>query len=132
MERWKRLDRFPKILIMLVVGMAILFAVIYANVIGRVGYLYQDKILVPETVDGTTTYTGRVRSRTAVFTVTADKVVTYRWDNLIYGPYTVVEDATAIPEDVDIQDMTGVEIRRGEEIFFRGGVYQSPDSLWIF
>ena len=80
-------------------------------------------ILRPSVEGGNTVYAGRIHGDDACFTVTQDKTVSFRYGDKIYGPYTAKEDPSAIPKDSEMAKfMTGVEIRQGDEIFFRGGV----------
>lgn len=123
MERIKNLNRYQKIVLLLLSAMLLIFTAAYAVVSSRVGFSYRDTILRAQVVDGTTVYSGRIRGETTTFTVTQDKIVTYCYGDKQYGPYTVREDPSAIPEDSDLADlMTGVEIRDGTTVFFRGGV----------
>lgn len=123
MERIKNLDQFQKIILLLLSAILVLFAAAYAVVSSRVGFSFKDTILLPEEVNGNTVYSGRVRGETVSFTVTQDNAVTYCHGDKQYGPYTVRKDPSAIPEDFEIADlMTGVEIREGSTIFFRGSV----------
>ena len=49
----------------------------------------------------------------------------FQYGDKTYGPYTVREDPSAVPKGNQFgEDMVGVEIRRGEEILFRGGIAQ--------
>lgn len=50
----------------------------------------------------------------AGFTVCEDKTVYFQYDGKTYGPYTVREDAAAVPKDSELKDhMVGVELRPG-------------------
>ena len=63
--------------------------------------------------------------------VSPRRQVTYRFDGGDYGPYIVVEDPGAVP-DHDMADvLTGVEVRRGDEILFRGGWLDGGISVLI-
>lgn len=129
MERFKELNRYQRIILILLVLMFAVFTVLYAITYARVGYAFGDHIFVPGEENGNTTYSARVRGQDAVFTVT-DQTVTLRYGGKTYGPYTAREDPTAIPDDSPMADyMTGVEIMDGHKIFFRGGVYSTGDSL---
>ena len=133
MERFKKLNVLPQALLVLLVVLAVIFAPLYAVTTSRVGFLYQDAILVPRTEDRSTVYEGKIKGVEAVFTVTADKTVTFRYGEKEYGPYTAVEDPTAVPPEETgelTKHMTGVELRCGEEVFFRGGVFRSGEN-WI-
>lgn len=131
MERIKELDRYQKFLLILLLVMAVGFTTAYCVVNSREGLLYRDSIFLPEKENGSTVYVGRLEGEESRFTVTADQTVTFQWGSKVYGPYTVKEDPTAIPKDRDISPMKGVEIRDGEDIFFRGGIWYNPSTLEI-
>ena len=123
MERIRNLARYQKVILLILTVMAVVFAALYALITSRIGFSYQDKILRPETVDGATVYSGIIGGQNAFFTVTADKTVTFRHGNRNYGPYTAVETPDAIPEkDPLVEQMTGVEIRDGDMVIFRGAI----------
>ena len=43
------------------------------------------------------------------------------------------EDPTAIPKDGELaEEMTGVEIRNGDKLLFRGGVWDAGDFYWLY
>jgi len=136
MERIKNLNLFQKIVLLLLVAMMVIFAAVYFVVTSRVGFAYRGSILVPETVGPDTVYTGKIYGEEASITVTADKIVTFTCGGETYGPYTAREDSTAVPQNHDLaQHMTGVEIREGEEVVFRGGVLETGgrnSDLMIF
>lgn len=118
-------------LLLVLVAMAVVFASVYAVVLSREGYLYNDRILKPGTDNGNTVYTAKVRGEEWRFTVTPDKTVTFRCGDKQYGPYTTKEDPTAIPAEDNLAEvMTGVEVREGDEILFRGGIYDTG-AYWI-
>ena len=133
LARVKVLGRYQKILLLLMAVMILAFTVIYPIVTARSGFLYEDTILVPAEEDGCTVYSGKIRGTAANFTVSADKTVIFQYGNTVYGPYTVKEDPTAIPKDSDLQaQMTGIELRCGGEIVFRGGVVNSGDWRMLY
>lgn len=122
---------YGKLLLVALIVMALVFAVVYPVVSSREGYLYNDKILVPGTENGNTTYSAKVKGEEWCFTVTPDKTVTFRCGDKLYGPYTAKEDPTAIPKgDNMAKYMTGVEVRCGDEIVFRGGIYE-VSGYWM-
>ena len=133
LDRIKELGRYQKILLLLMAVMILAFTVIYPIVTALSGFLYEDTILVPAEEDGCTVYSGKIRGTAATFTVSADKTVIFQYGNTVYGPYTVKEDPTAIPKDSDLQtQMTGIELRCGGEIVFRGGVVNSGDWRMLY
>lgn len=130
MEKIKQLDRYQKVILLLMMAMVLVFTILYSITIGREGYAYMDAILVPSEENGTTTYSGKIDGEQAVFTVSADKTVEFRYGDKVYGPYSAKEDATAIPEDGN-EGMVGIELYDGREIIFRGGVQRMDDYWWI-
>ena len=118
--------------------MVSVFAVVYAVTIARVGFAYGDTILVPNQENDSTIYSGKIHGVQASFTVYTDKTVEFRYGDKLYGPYTAREDSSAIP-DTDEQgeppageSVTGVELRCGEEIIFRGCVVDYGSSSWLY
>lgn len=133
MERIKKLNRYQKGVLIVMIIMSLVFAVIYPMTISRVGFAYKDSILVPTIESGNTVYSGKLVGEQAVFTVSEDKTVVFQYGDKIYGPYTAIEDPTAIPKDKEITEfMTGVELRKGDEILFRGGIERFADDYWLY
>jgi len=130
MERIKSLNRYQKIVLLLLTAMLVVFTVIYFVVSSRVGFAYKGAILRPQDDGGSTIYSGRISGETASFTVTQDKTVTFHYGDKMYGPYTAREDPSAVPKDDSemAKHMTGVEIREGDNLFFRGGVLATGGS----
>ena len=133
MERFKNLDRFQKGILIFMMIMALVFAVVYPVTMSKVGFEYKDTILVPGQENGNTVYSGKIQGQQAQFVVSEDKTIVFQYGDTIYGPYTVTEDPTAVPKGKELADqMTGVEIRNGKKIFFRGGVLDMADSYWLY
>ena len=131
MARIRQLDWYQRGILLLLLALALVFAVIYRVRIARVGFLYQDKIFVPSEENGVTVYSGKISGEPAQFTVSEDKAVLFHCGEKTYGPYTVTEDPTALPEvEIEREGMTGVEIREGEKLVFRGGFWQSGEDYW--
>ncbi len=133
MERVKCLGHYQKGVLLLMIAMVLVFTVLYPMTIARKGFAYKNAILIPSYENGSTVYSGKIQGKQANFTVCADKTVYFQYDDKTYGPYTVREDSTAIPKDSGTREaMTGVELRHGEEILFRGGVLNRGDCLWLY
>lgn len=133
MERIKNLNLYQKGILVLLALLFVGFTVAYSVAYNRVGYVYEGALLMPSQGDGQTVYAGKLQGKETSFTVTADKVVTFRYGEKTYGPYTVREDPTAIPKTSGLSEhMTGIEILDGETVFFRGGVFASRGDrvLW--
>ena len=127
MERIKKLNMYQKGVLILLAAMFVIFTAVYFIVSSKVGFKYNDVILQPRYDNGITIYEGRIKRKDAVFNVTEDKTVTFSYGDKIYGPYTAVEDPTAIPKDFEHKkNMTGVELREGDKVIFRGAVI--PDG----
>ncbi len=127
MERIKSLNGYQKGLLLFMIVIAVVFAVIYPITISRGGYRYNDAILVPTQENGNTLYSGKIKGQPACFTVSDDTVV-FQYGDKIYGPYTLKEDPAAVPKDHEMsRSMTGIEVREGDEILFRGGVMDVGD-----
>lgn len=132
MERIKSLNGYQKGLLLFMIVTAVVFAVIYPITISRVGYRYHDAILVPAEENGDTLYTGKIKGQPACFTVSDDTVVFQHGDKT-YGPYTVKKDSTAVPKDHEMSgSMTGIEVREGDDILFRGGVMDVGEYYWFY
>ncbi|MBE6866742.1 MAG: hypothetical protein E7492_07295 [Ruminococcaceae bacterium] len=136
MERIKNMDKYYKVLAALSLVMVIVFAFAYHITVAKVGYAFNDAILVPVKENNTTVYTGEAFGHSLDVTVTDDKTVTFDYSHKSYGPYTVIYDETAVANIEDnSRKLTGVEIRNGEEIFFRGGFFESfggEKSIWLY
>ena len=132
MERTRRLNSYQKGVLIFMIAMSLMFAVIYPKTISRVGYRYHDAILVPTEENGYTVYSGKIQGKQAEFFVSDDNTVAFHYDNKIYGPYIVKEDATAVPKENETSGgMTGIEVCEGQDILFRGGVMDIGDFYWL-
>lgn len=133
MERIKNLNSYQKGILIFMIAMALLFAVIYPKTLSRVGYRYNDAILVPTEENGNTVYSGKIQGEQAEFIVSDDNTVEFHYGEEFYGPYTVKEDVTAIPEDNEMRgSMTGIEICEGDDILFRGGTVDLGGFYWFY
>lgn len=133
MERIKCLNYYQKCLLFLMAIMILVFTVLYPVTISRVGFEYKGTVLVPSQENGDTVYSGKIQGKQAHLTVSEDKSVVFQHGDKIYGPYTIKEDAAAIPENEEMAEhMTGVELRRGEDILFRGGVWDTGNFYCLY
>lgn len=133
MERIRGLNRYQKAIIIIMIIMVLAFSVIYPITMSRVGFQYKGAILVPSRENGGTVYSGRLNWQKARFTVSEDKTVVFQCGDKTYGPYTAKEDPSAVPKDDErAEEMTGVELRCGEEILFRGGVMDAGEFRFLY
>lgn len=132
MQRIKDLNYYQKGILIITIAMALVFAVIYPKTISRVGYRYNDAILVQTQENGNTLYSGTIKGKEACFTV-SNNTVLLQYGDKTYGTYTVNEDPTAIPEKDDLKSsMTGIEVLEGDTVIFRGGVLDVGDFYWLY
>ncbi len=132
MQRIKDLNYYQKGILIIMIVMAVIFAVIYPKTISRVGYRYNDAILVPTQENGNTVYTGKIQGEQAKFVVSNNTVV-FNYGEKSYGQYTLKEDPTAIPKDEELAgQMIGVEIRNDDKILFRGGILDVGNDFWLY
>ena len=118
---------------MFMIAMALIFAVIYPKTISKVGYKYNDAILVPTQENGNTVYSGKIQGEQAKFIVSDDNTVVFNYGTKSYGQYTLKEDPTAIPKDKELKEqMIGIEISNGDKILFRGGVLDFGDNYYLY
>ena len=133
LKRLKGLGRYPKAILLLVIVMMLVFTVLYPVTMAREGFAYRDVILTPAQENGDTVYSGTIRGNTVRFTVHADQSVEFQYGDTLYGPYTLKEDPDAVPKDAELSEsMTGVELCRGEEVMFRGGVLNTGEHWLLY
>jgi hypothetical protein len=132
MEKVRDMDSFRKSVLFVTAAMLLVFTVLYCVRTSRRGFLYRDEIFVPEEEGTGMVYRGTLQGEEAVFTVTEGREVVLRRGEKVYGPYTLREDDTALPEGEAPENMTGAEILCGEEVLFRGGILHRPgERLWL-
>lgn len=132
LNRINRLGQYQKGLLLFMIVMILVFTGIYSVVISREGFEYKDTILVPNEENGDIVYSGKIQGEQASFTISGGQQVKFRYGDKTYGPYTFKEDPTAVPQDSEWGDsLTGVELRLGDEILFRGGVLNG-NYRWLF
>lgn len=125
MKKFKSIDLFQKIVLLIVTIMVIVFTIIYVVASSKEGFLYREKILVPHEENGSIVYTGKLQGEQVSFTVSSEKVVEYKCGNKVYGPYFFKDDPTAVPENHELaSSMRGAELICGDEIMFRGGILE--------
>lgn len=130
--RIRALGKYQKAVLAAAILLVLVFSVIYPVTMGREGYLYRGALLTPGQEEGGTVYTGTVNGVQARFTVAPDRTVAFQYGEAAYGPYTAAEDPSAVPENAGMAGLTGVEVRKGEEVIFRGGVVRQGDTLWLY
>lgn len=127
-ELWREMSRYRQILLAAMAAMILGFGIATPIVCSISGIEYGDTLLRFREEGGTAYYEGTVDGEAAAFSVSPDGTVEYRWGEYQYGPYQMVEDPSAAPEDFR---MTGIEIRQGDQVLFRGG-FQPNSALPLY
>ncbi|MBQ2865838.1 MAG: hypothetical protein IJE90_04905 [Clostridia bacterium] len=131
MERIRSLNWYQKTLIIITILTVLIFSIIYPRVVNRVGIRYNDQIFVPETLDGATVYSGELDGIESKFIVSADNTVEFYYGDKLFGPYTLINDPSAVPQNhTNASRMTGIELRCGDEVVFRGGIAKFGSDYW--
>lgn len=133
MERLKELNGYQTFMMVVMAAMVLVFTILYGVVTSRVGYSYKGALLMPSQEGENTVYTGKVYGVASRFTVTPDKTVEFQYGEEKYGPYSIRVDSSAAPKGSDIPaGITGMELLRGDEVLFRGGVVDVGDGYLVF
>lgn len=125
MKNWRQRSLLEKILLLALAGMTVLFLILYLILSRMPGVEYCGALLLRHTEGETVIYSGKARGQRVEFQVSEDGAVTYLVDGRARGPYTVVPDPSAAPDDF----LTGGEVRLGEEVLFRGGWLVQEDFI---
>lgn len=72
MKRFKSLNYYQKGIIVVMIVMSLIFAVIYPKTISRVGYRYNDVILVQNQENGATVYSGKINGELTQFIISEE------------------------------------------------------------
>ena len=131
MKRFRNLGRFQKV-ILIVMGVMILgFAAAYAAFAVRDGFEYRNQLLIPKQEEGRTVYSGKLNGERIRFWVYGEGRIEFQ-----YGDerriYTIREAPDAVPEEEGLSSLTGIEVRRDEELLFRGGTIKEGGRFWLY
>lgn len=130
MQRLTRLNNYQKGLLVVLLVMALIFAVIYPKILSKIGYRYHNAMLVQTQENGNTVYTGKIKWKQAQFIV-ADNTIVFHYGEESYGPFTIKEDPTAVPDSSELAEhMIGIEIRNPDKVVFRGGVLKPGNDFF--
>lgn len=133
MERLKELNGYQTFMMVVMAAMVLVFTILYGVVTSRVGYSYKGALLMPSQEGENTVYAGQVYGVDTRLTVTPDKTVEFQYGEEKYGPYSIQVDSSAAPKGSDIPaGITGMELLRGDEVLFRGGVVDVGDGYLVF
>jgi hypothetical protein len=137
--KWQALSIGQRVLLLLQAFLMVLFLTLYASVGRQQVISYQDALFRRQVQGNTTVYTGKLNGERAVWTVSPGPVVEFQWGDSLFGPYTITADSTALPAEQDLPEyfpsypsLTGVEVRQGDRVLFRGGLsFSSSTGFWL-
>lgn len=119
--KWLELTWFQRIMLLLQLFLILLFLILYATLGMQQVIRYNGALLRCRTQGDATTYSGKLNGQKVVFTVSPGPVVEFRAGETLYGPYTILEDPTAVPQEHErAEHLHGVEVRKGDQLLFRG------------
>ena len=134
-ERWNEMT-WGRRVILLIHPVLLILALILSLTLGRQQVVpYGDGYLRYERQGDAAVYSGKEDGHKVKYAVFPGQVVEFWLDGELDSTYTVTEDPTAIPQteetaQFDEDFFTGVEIRKGDEVWFRGA-YSPYSSLWL-
>ena len=134
-ERWDEMSRGRRIILLIHPALFILSLVLCLTLGQQQVVSYRGGHLRYEQQGEADVYSGWLDYGRVKYVVSPGPVVEYWLDGALDSTYTVTEDPTAIPqtEDTARHDpdfFTGVEIRKGDEVWFRGA-YSPYSSYWL-
>ncbi|MBP5154500.1 MAG: hypothetical protein ILP12_05790 [Lachnospiraceae bacterium] len=133
MERIRRLETYPKIILLVTGLIATVFTVVYGLVLFGSGFWYGDAFLKRSYSDGGTVYAGTLGGEKLSVTVSDGNTALFRFGSSLYGPFSLETDPASLPESHVMKTfMTDITIRRGEQIWFRGAVLDLLDQRWLY
>lgn len=128
-EKWSEMAWLQRAMLLLQFFLVVLFLILYITLGRQQVIIYKDTLFRCQYQGDTAVYLGKLDGQKAAFTVSPGPVVEFNLGDILYGPYSIAEDSTAIPATDSLSSsipsgpLTGVEIRKGSEVWFRGAYY---------
>lgn len=131
-DRWAEMDWGRRAILLIHPALFLLFFIVFLTLGQQQVVSYQGQRLRYEPQGEAAVYSGRVHGSAVKYVVSPGQVVEYWLDGALDSTYTVAEDPTAIPDTEEAAQYgpdfyTGVEIRKGGEVWFRG----ASSSFWL-
>lgn len=131
-DRWTEMDWGRRAILLIHPALFLLFFIVFLTFGQQQVVSYQSQHLRYERQGEADVYSGRVYGRGVKYVVSSGQVVEYWLDGALDSTYTVTEDPTAVPDTEEAAQYgpdfyTGVEIRKGDAVWFRGAT--SP--FWL-
>lgn len=133
MDRIRRLRPFPKTILIITGIIAVIFTAVYALEMFRSGFWYGDVFLKRRQEGESTVYAGALGGERILVTVSDKNTAEFKFGDDTYGPFSLERDPSAVPEDHVMRPfMTGITIRRGTQVWFRGAIMDLLDQRWLY
>lgn len=134
-ERWNEMTRGRRIILLLHPILFALSLILFLTRGQQQVISYRNGYLRYEQQGDAAVYSGWMDDGAVKYVVSPGPVVEFWLDGAPDSTYTVTEDPTAIPQteetaQFDWDFLTGVEIRKGDEVWFRGA-YSPYSSYWL-
>lgn len=123
-KHWSVLPLSRRILCVVNVLLFLVFFIIYLFYCNRVVIRFGNDILEAEKGESAIYFSGEIEGAKANLTLFEEGALLYTLDGADYGPFTLVDDPTAVPpgnELVPASYYNGIEIRDKGNAVFRGG-----------
>lgn len=134
-ERWEEMSRGRRIILLLHPILFALSLILFLTLGQQQVISYRNGYLRYEQQGDAAVYSGKIDGYRVKYVVSPGPAVEFWLDGEPDSAYTVTEDPTAIPRTEDTARLdpdffTGVEIRKGGEVWFRGA-YSPYTSYWL-
>jgi len=133
-ENWSKLPLSRRILCIVNAVLIPIFLIIYLTYGNKAVIRFNSDLLLAEKGENEIFFSGEIKGKPAELTLFSDAVLQYTLDGVEYGPFTLVDDPTAVPPDSDLAVSTfyvGIEIREDGEPIFRGGYHDYMTGILL-
>lgn len=134
-ERWEEMSRGRRIILLIHPILFALSLILFLTLGQQQVVSYGNGYLRYEQQGDAAVYSGKADGHKVKYVVSPGSVMEYWLDGALDSTYTVTEDPSAIPQTEetarhDPDFFTGVEIRKGDKVWFRGA-YSPYSSYWL-
>ncbi len=126
MKKLKELNGFKKSVLVVLAGLVVLFAFIYAALYQQEGRIFRDTFLKKAELPDRTVYTGTGDGKKFTISIDDEKNTTIFIGGKQYGPYKVLGG------DTTKETYPAVTILQNDEVVFSGSLKQWDDSFIVF
>ncbi|MDE6281036.1 MAG: hypothetical protein K2M15_04495, partial [Oscillospiraceae bacterium] len=136
-EHWNEMSRGRRIILLLHPILFVLSLILFLTLGQQQAVSYGNGYLRYEQQGDADVYSGKADGHKVKYVVSPDSVVEFWLDGSLDSTYTVTEDPTAIPETNEAavlggpENLTGIEIRKGNDVWFRGAYPTYYSYFWL-